>query len=65
MAHYHLQQLVEAHSALAKGVDIIETKLPKADSGDVGEDWWNWIIAHTLMDEAKNLINGSPKATKS
>jgi WD40 repeat protein/serine/threonine protein kinase len=64
MAHYQLQQSDEAHSALAKGVDIIETKLPKADTGDIGEDWWNWIIAHALMDEAKDLINGGSK-TKS
>jgi hypothetical protein len=64
MAHYRLQQLDEARSALAKGVEIADTKLPKAESGDIGEDWWNWIIAQALMDEANNLINGGTNTKK-
>ena len=58
MAHYQLRQLDEARSALAKGFDTAQTKLPKVESGDLGEDWWNWIIAQALLKEARALIEG-------
>jgi len=64
MAHNRLQQFDEARSALAKGVDIAEAKLPKVESGDLGEDWRNWIIAHALVDEAKDLINRGTNTKK-
>ena len=52
----------EARAALAKGVEIAETKLPKSDSSDFGGGWNDWIIAHSLMREAKMLIEGTPAA---
>jgi hypothetical protein len=64
MAHYQMQQFDEARSALAKSVDIVDTRLPTVESGDLGEDWWNWIIAHALMDEARALIYGRLKTKK-
>ena len=51
----------EARAALAKGVEIERTKLPKLESGDLGGDWLHWIIAHALMREAQALIEGSPE----
>ncbi len=64
MADYRLRHFDAAHVALAKGIDIAETKLPKLDDGDLGQDWWNWIIAHALLNEAKALIE-TPSATAS
>ena len=63
MAEHQLKHLGEARAALAKGVGIAETKLPKLDSGDLGEGWNDWIIAHSLMREAKMLIEGKTAAS--
>ncbi len=62
MAQYRSKQTAEARAALAKGVEIAETKLPKLDSGDFGRRWrWiDWIIAHALMREAKAMIQSPP-----
>jgi tetratricopeptide (TPR) repeat protein len=58
MAHYHLGQTNEARAVLAKGNEIIETKLPKLEGGDLGIYWVDWIITQVLMSEAKALIEG-------
>ena len=60
MAQYRSEQAAEASATLAKGVEIAEKKLPKLDSGDLGDDWLDWIIAQALMREAKALIQGNP-----
>jgi hypothetical protein len=62
MEDYRLQRFDAAHVALAKGIDIAETKLPKLGDGDLGQDWWNWIIAHALLKEAKALLESPPAA---
>jgi WD40 repeat protein/serine/threonine protein kinase/tetratricopeptide (TPR) repeat protein len=56
MARHQTGQDQESGAALAKGSDIIETKLPKLASGDLGMNWGNWISAHALLHEAKALI---------
>ena len=61
MALSRSKQAAEAGAALAKGVGIAETKLPKLDSGNLGDGWFDWIIAHALMTEAKALIEGNSK----
>jgi serine/threonine protein kinase len=58
MAHYHSGQTNDARAVLAKGVEIIETRLPKLENGDLGVYWVDWIITHALMAEAKALIEG-------
>jgi tRNA A-37 threonylcarbamoyl transferase component Bud32 len=64
MAQHQLNEHEEARVALAKGIEIEQTKLPKIDSGDLGTGWYwrDWIIAHALMNEAKTLIEGQPSA---
>jgi len=62
MAEHQSKHTDEARTALAKGVEIAETKLPKLANGDLGGGWNDWIIAHTLMREAKALIEGQPAA---
>jgi hypothetical protein len=56
MAQYRSQQIGEARVSLAKGVEIAEKKLPKLESGDLGDGWRDWIIAQALLREAKALI---------
>ena len=63
MAQYQLQQVEPARASLAKGAEI-EQESPKLDSGDLGERWIDWIIAHALMSEAKALIGGLPATAK-
>jgi len=36
--------------------------LPKLESGDLGDGWLDWIIAHALMREAQAMIEGNPEA---
>ena len=60
MAHYQLNHAEEAHAALAKGIAIVETKLPQLETGDIGDYWVDWIIARALMNEAKALVEGKP-----
>ena len=63
MAQHQSQQIEPARASLAKGAEI-EQKLSKLDSGDLGEGWSDWIIAHALMSEAKALIGGLPATAK-
>jgi len=56
MAHHQLKQTDQARTALAKGLDIVNGKMPKLDSGDLGGGWVDWIIAHALLKEARALI---------
>jgi serine/threonine protein kinase len=58
MAHWQLGQTNEALVAFRQGIQIERAKSRKLESGDLGEAWGDWIIAHTLMDEAKALIEG-------
>lgn len=60
MARHGLNQPEEARSALAEGIDIVESKLPKLDVPPRGnsENWHDPMIAHALMQEAKALIEG-------
>jgi len=60
MSQFKLSQKDKAQSALADCNKIIEEKLKKLEKGDLGGDWRDWIIAHALQSEAKNLIDGEP-----
>jgi hypothetical protein len=64
MAQHELKQTDEARDTLATGFDIVNTKMPKLDSGDLGSGWVDWIIAHALLAEAKALIAGQPATPK-
>jgi hypothetical protein len=56
MAEYQLGEFGLARAALAKGNEIADSKLPKVESGDVGDNWSDWIIAHALLREASGMI---------
>jgi serine/threonine-protein kinase len=59
MAEYRSGHREQARASLAKGSEI-EERLPRLESGDLGDDWNNWIIAQALSREAKALIEGQP-----
>ena len=61
MALHRLNQAGEAREALSKATELAGAKLPRLDSGDLGPDWHDWIIAQTLLREAKALIEGAAK----
>jgi WD40 repeat protein len=58
MALHRLGRAEPARLALAAGVELIESKLPKINSGDLGVSWTDWIICHQLTAEAKALVEG-------
>jgi len=60
MAQQQLKQTDAARATLARGRQIAETKLPKLESGDIGPEWSQWIMARVLMREAAALIEGQP-----
>src|SRR2546423_15649470 len=63
---YKLNQAVNSQATLATCAELIETKMPKIESGDLGGDWRDWIISHALLEEARRLIEGPkvPTATR-
>ncbi len=62
MAQQQLHLADAARAALAQGLAIAQTKLPQLESGDLGVDWLDWIVAHTLLREAQALIQAPAAA---
>jgi tetratricopeptide (TPR) repeat protein len=61
MAQMRLHQTTASRDAFAKGVELVEQKLPKIDGGDLGWQWVDVIIANILLREAKALNHLSPE----
>src|SRR5262249_41615075 len=61
MAQYKLGNHDDAQQALTKCGSVLVTKLP-APGQSLGQDWRDWIIAHTLHEEARQLIEGESSA---
>jgi hypothetical protein len=58
MAHYQLHKTSEAKAALAAGIGIAQV-MPAPDNGGWDNYYCDWIIAHVLIREAKELIQGA------
>jgi tetratricopeptide (TPR) repeat protein len=56
MACSQSRQPEAARAALDQGASLVQEHLPASDSGDVGRDWPNWLMAHIFLREAKALI---------
>jgi serine/threonine protein kinase/tetratricopeptide (TPR) repeat protein len=56
MACFQSGQSEPARAALKEGAALVEAQLPALESGDVGRDWPNWLIAHIFLREAEALI---------
>ena len=59
MAQHQLNQHQEAKSVLAQALALSQTKLPKLEDGDLGENWSEWLIAHILLREARELMENN------
>ena len=60
MAHFKLGNIEGARLALTNCNKVLEDRLPHYGA-ELGSDWRDWIIAHTLQKEADTLINrGKP-----
>jgi hypothetical protein len=62
MAHHQLKQPDEARADLARGLEIVQSKLPGLDSGDLGISWHDVLTTYILMREAKETVEGTPAA---
>jgi eukaryotic-like serine/threonine-protein kinase len=60
MAHQQLNQAAEARTALSRANDIVQTQLSQPDSGDIGREWPDWLVAQILLREANGLIEAHP-----
>jgi serine/threonine-protein kinase len=60
MAQCELRQAEHARASLAQAEKLVRESTPQLDSGDLGGDWRDWIIAHALLKEATGLVN-SPR----
>ncbi|MHB8520974.1 MAG: tetratricopeptide repeat protein [Limisphaerales bacterium] len=58
MAQHRMKQSDEARRTVAQAVEAAQTKLPRLESGALGENWPEWLIAHILLREAQTLIAG-------
>lgn len=56
MGGQQLKQPDEARNSLAQAAQIFETNLPKLESGDLGENWPEWLVARLLLREASELL---------
>lgn len=56
MAQWRLHEKLLAQRSLSNGLEIASSQLPKLETGDIGYTWLEWIIAQTLLREAKELI---------
>ena len=56
MAQHQLQQPEAARTSLIQAESTFASKLPQLESGDIGGDWRDWVIARALLTEAQALI---------
>jgi hypothetical protein len=61
MAQHQLGQPEEAREALAQVDELIDERLPKLATGELGAGWHDWLIAQILRREAAGLVAGSTK----
>jgi hypothetical protein len=55
-AKQQLKQTEAPRKALAQATQAFETKLPKLESGDQGENWPGWLVPRILLREANGMI---------
>ena len=60
MAQQQFNQPDAARETLKKSQQILDTKMPKTEGGDLGVEWPDWVTARVLVREARGLI--SPQA---
>jgi serine/threonine protein kinase/tetratricopeptide (TPR) repeat protein len=56
MALQQLHQPEAAQAALKAGTDIVRLQFPARESGNLGREWPDWLIAHVLLREVSTRI---------
>jgi tetratricopeptide (TPR) repeat protein len=59
MAHAKLNQKDRAHADLERALQIVQTKLPKLDNGDLGQRWFDTLMADIIMRETRETVEGA------
>ncbi|MBC8872543.1 MAG: protein kinase [Planctomycetes bacterium] len=64
MAHYQLDQVDEARDWLGKARQIMDTRFPTIESGDLGDNWHDRLSCQVVRREAESLLktNNAPAA---
>jgi serine/threonine protein kinase len=65
MSHFKLGQVDKAQTDLVTCNRIINTKMPIEQQDDLGESWRDWIFAHALQAEAKQMIGTETTSAES
>jgi hypothetical protein len=60
LAQQQLKHPDDARAALDKGQQILDTKMPKPESADLGGQWPDWVTARLLLHEARTLVAAQP-----
>ncbi|HEX4119679.1 MAG TPA: protein kinase [Verrucomicrobiae bacterium] len=63
MAYQQLRSTVKARDALLSATTIIKNQFPNAESGDIGREWQDWLVARILSGEAQAMIEGTSPAS--
>ncbi len=56
MAYQHSGRGQEAETALLHGTELAKNGLPRVESGDLGVDWNDCLIARILLREAGSFV---------
>jgi serine/threonine protein kinase/WD40 repeat protein len=56
LAYHELKEDDTARQALAEATRIIDSELPKESSGDLGDDWLDWVFCQVVRREAEGLL---------
>jgi beta-lactamase regulating signal transducer with metallopeptidase domain len=60
MAHQQVKETEQARAALDQGHEVVRTKLPGMDAGNLGPDWMNILMTDKLMSEADKTMGIVP-----
>jgi WD40 repeat protein/serine/threonine protein kinase/tetratricopeptide (TPR) repeat protein len=58
LAYDQLHDIEKARAALDEAGKIMEERLPKGNSGDLGDSWIDWVFCQAVRREAQTRING-------
>jgi tetratricopeptide (TPR) repeat protein len=58
MADAKLGHNDEAQRDLERGLNIVQTRLPKLDGGDLGDRWFDTLMSYIIMREASQTVEG-------
>ena len=58
LAHAKLNQQPEARDDWEHALKIVRTRLPKLDNGDLGQRWFDTLMANIIMREAVKTVEG-------